>query len=673
MTPSIAQIRVLCGLGLLVAVGLRFLHLDADPSFWMDRDFITDEAWWAHNPRNKVLFNQWILDEHNISLFTAPVYAALQFVVFQWLGTDFWTIRLLPALSGALTVVVFYAALRDVLSPRARLLAAGFVALDHTLVMHARVNLVESTLLLFFMITLYAWYRGRTHRLAYVAAGVSLAIMLLTKATSVYLLSGFLALVVVDRLRRRTGRHAMSLVAAGALAVLVPAGLLALGLVGTDWWRLNLNLGTQSELLNALSLTTHVLGLGTFLHNPVFGTSPLPFALGAVALAKLVSRISWARPGNALHQLTDAQVLALSVIVGNAIPLLLTLASPVRRFLIFVPALAILAAELVDARPSSRSTPPQRSTTPVAWLLALWLLYAFGLLILLRFPGLMWVWAGLCGVMAVLLVWLRDRARTLASGLVRVAGTALVVLPATLWAHRLSFPAGWQLGGGPGTSREGFAVLFAPLLLCPFLLPARWRRRAADWLLSPAGAVILAVAVNLGPALTWLVTPTYTLTAGAAALAQVTTPGEAVLQLPSIVVPTRLRTVVVRGGGVNGNPFERFRLSYVAHLSRDEWGEEPPLFAGAGPIVRRIGLCPAPWNPSHYRFILELRQITAPVPKLQQLLGQAYEWYGLWEDAAREYERALAQEPENVELRTRLEQVRAWGRTGKPPPVLRGR
>ncbi len=671
MTLSTAQIRVLCGLGLLVSFGLRFLHLDADPSFWLDRDFITDEGWWAHNPRNKVLFNQWILDDHNISLFTAPVFAALQFVVFQWLGTDFWTIRLLPALSGVLTVVVFYAVLRDVLSPRARLLAAGFVALDHALVLHSRVNLVESTLLLFFMIAVYAWYRGRTHPLAYLAAGASLAIMLASKATGFYLLSGFLVLAVLERLRRRTGRHALSLVCAGALAVLIPAGLVAGGLVGTDWWRLNLNLGTRWELKNAFSATT-VLGAGIFLHSPVFGLSPVLFALGAVALSKLIAHFPWADRGRMLHQLTDAQVLALSMIAGNAIPLLVTMFFSPRRFLVFVPALAILTAELVDARPESRSTPPPRSASPLAWLLALWMLYAFGLLILFRFLGLVWIWAGLCGAIAVLLLWLKDRARMFASALMRAAGAALVVLPATFLAHHLSLPANWQLGGGPGTSREGLALLFAPLLLCPFLLPARWRQRAADWAISPAGAVVLAVAFNLGPALTWLLAPTYTLNAGAGTLAQLTAPGQTVLQAPSVIVPTRLRNVVVRGGGINGNPFERFNPAYVAHLIRDDWRDEQDLFAGVGPVVRRIGLCPSPWNPSHYRFVVELRQVSAPVPKLRELLGRAYESYGLWEDAAQEYEGVLAKDPENVGLRTRLEQVRTWSRMGRPPPGRRG-
>ena len=62
---------------ILGAGSVRLLALSADPPSTTKQDFITDEAWWAHNARNHTLFGQWVLDDFNQALFAAPMHTAM--------------------------------------------------------------------------------------------------------------------------------------------------------------------------------------------------------------------------------------------------------------------------------------------------------------------------------------------------------------------------------------------------------------------------------------------------------------------------------------------------------------------------------------------------------------------------------------------------------------------
>jgi 4-amino-4-deoxy-L-arabinose transferase-like glycosyltransferase len=655
---------LLCGISFVLLAGLmlRLIHLDADPPFWLEKDFVSDEGWWVHNSRNKVLFNRWFLDDFN-TFYSAPVFVGLEFVVMKLLGVDFWSIRLVPALSGWLTVLVFYGVLRQIMSPRGSLLAAAFLALNHVHVLYSRVAFVESTMLLFFMLTLYLWYLGRTRPLAFLFAGLGLGIMLATKVTSFYLLPIFFLLGALDRVRGQMKASAIKAICVGMLGILIPLGLLIVATGADDWWHVNFALGAE-QLGQTFSIAGRVTALGTFLQNPVFGLSPVIFALSALAVYKLLPEMRGCEWRQMPNRLTDPQALALSIIIGNALPIFGLLHFNPRRFLVFLPAMAILAAEFLDRRRTwagSQATPPP----PVPgrpWILGIWLLYTYGVLVFSGPSGLVWIWTGLCFIVACLLWWLREHVQSVTSALMKSAGAAMILLPATLWVHLLSVSAQWTLGTGPGIPREIFALLFSPGLLCPFLLPASWKHRLSIVAMSPAWAVLLLAILNLTPAATWLLMPTYSFKTAAATLAQLTTRGQPVLNIPNIFVPTQVRNIVVRGHGINANPFERFHPIYIAHVSRDDWRQVPAdldlLFGDmVGPLVARIGLCPSPWNAAHYRFVVDIRRISAPIAHLQEFEGRAYEHFQLWGDAAEAYRRALARDPGNATLRTRLERL----------------
>ena len=60
---SLALYVSLLVLIILGAAAIRLVALNADPPPSMSYTFVSDEAWWVHNARNRVLFGNWVLDD----------------------------------------------------------------------------------------------------------------------------------------------------------------------------------------------------------------------------------------------------------------------------------------------------------------------------------------------------------------------------------------------------------------------------------------------------------------------------------------------------------------------------------------------------------------------------------------------------------------------------------
>src|SRR5262245_4964784 len=100
------------GIVLALALLLRAINLDADPSALISRDVITDEGWWAHNARNAILYGQWRMDDHNLGLYAGYLYNSLVYVAFKTFGLSLTATRLLSVFAGWLTIVLLFLVVR---------------------------------------------------------------------------------------------------------------------------------------------------------------------------------------------------------------------------------------------------------------------------------------------------------------------------------------------------------------------------------------------------------------------------------------------------------------------------------------------------------------------------------------------------------------------------------
>ncbi len=95
---------------LLVTVGLRVVHLSADPpaDFDWSGGYFADEGYWSHNARNQVLFDSAVLDDWDARVVT-PIFAWLQGMVFTIAGVGLAQVRIVGLLSAlAIAAATFF-------------------------------------------------------------------------------------------------------------------------------------------------------------------------------------------------------------------------------------------------------------------------------------------------------------------------------------------------------------------------------------------------------------------------------------------------------------------------------------------------------------------------------------------------------------------------------------
>ena len=177
--------------GLLViilagAAVVRLVALKADPPPSMTSAFVSDEAWWAHNARNQVLFGKWVLDDFNQGFFAAPLHTAMVWLSFKLGGVSLEQTRMVSAFCGLTTIALLGVMLTRELgrwSGLAGMLVLGF---DFFTVSYDRVGFVEPlpTALMTLAATLLLATRFRL--LALTLAGVVAALAYFAKANAVF-------------------------------------------------------------------------------------------------------------------------------------------------------------------------------------------------------------------------------------------------------------------------------------------------------------------------------------------------------------------------------------------------------------------------------------------------------------------------------------------------------
>jgi hypothetical protein len=96
---------VLSVLLVLLLLGLHFYDTQADPSLLKTTEDIHDEAWWAENARQKVLYDRWTVDGIAGALAAGPLTVAWHYGVFSIWGINFFSLRLIALLPFTLLVL----------------------------------------------------------------------------------------------------------------------------------------------------------------------------------------------------------------------------------------------------------------------------------------------------------------------------------------------------------------------------------------------------------------------------------------------------------------------------------------------------------------------------------------------------------------------------------------
>lgn len=130
---------------LLLTIGLRIIHLSADPpaDFDWSGGYFADEGYWSHNARNQVLFGSAVQDEWDARVVT-PIFARLQGLIFILTGIGLLQVRIIGLLSAIVIAAATFFLLRKHWDSGTAFYFAVVVSLNFPMLVLARQGIPDS-------------------------------------------------------------------------------------------------------------------------------------------------------------------------------------------------------------------------------------------------------------------------------------------------------------------------------------------------------------------------------------------------------------------------------------------------------------------------------------------------------------------------------------------------
>ncbi len=326
---------------------VRFIHLDADPSFVKRLSDIADETVWGLDARNAILFGDWFIGDLHVGLDSAPLYMYFLYLFFKLFGPSLLVLRLLPALSGFLTAVLLYFFVRKLTNNKQALLTLCLFGFSHVVVVYNRLGHLESTLALFLLAVFILWFYGKKHWSLFFFSGIFYGLAVLIKASALLF---FPALFFYwffewkkEQLKFGNLFRKMIYFFWGAI---IPI-LLHLYLFLVPYWS-QISESLLNHGQNNFFGLTFPLNAFKVLGNNLFGlpTFTLLFFFFIFYLLWKLNRLEKLSVLEIIRDSTPLEFLALSWLFGGLVGILISDVSDRRFTIMFVP-LAILIAQLV--------------------------------------------------------------------------------------------------------------------------------------------------------------------------------------------------------------------------------------------------------------------------------------------------------------------------------------
>jgi 4-amino-4-deoxy-L-arabinose transferase-like glycosyltransferase len=368
---------------IVVAIALRFVSLGADPMQELSGGFISDEGTWWKNPRLHAVFGQWMVDDGNYGILTAPAYTLVMRGVFALLGVGYVQAYTASAVSGLITLLLVYFLVRREAGATAAVLAAAFVGINALTVPYDRSAYPESFQLMMMTATIATILTCRGRAWLAALGGVFVVIVLLSKPPGIVLApiatATWGAVWLMDRQTARAREFSWSALftyAGVAAAILAVVGVVYLRPYAADVWT-HFQIQMSDGAIFGAAMTDRLLLFGTragFRLNDFFRSEWYLIVVTALFGAARIARVT-RRP------LTTVEIAAwIWVVMGFGVMALQSYQVD-RRFLFLIPPMAMLAgiaaSQAFEVGESAWTSPRARriGTAAAAAVLALVLLF----------------------------------------------------------------------------------------------------------------------------------------------------------------------------------------------------------------------------------------------------------------------------------------------------------
>lgn len=335
---------------LLLCLLVRLVALDADPSPWLSwsTGLYTDEGFYTLDARHETLFGTAAPGNFHDRLLS-PLLSVLQQGVFSLFGVGLVQGRLLSVGFGLLTVGVLWLGMRRAFGERPADIGALFLGLAPPFVLYNRLALQETPTVFWLVLAFTLWVYGIRWPALYVLAGLSVASAVMFKGLALLAVPALLATPAPS-----TGGAGVA-TRPGAGTFLAPPVLgvggtvLGLALYASAWYLPHhAELSRMATYYRVHQMQPHSLdSLWLNVRRGVTGGERgiLPYLLAALPVPCLLAGWGVARrEGGAAGRFMALWLAALLVFC------LLSSYAPSRYYVLFLPALAGLAAQSLVQR-----------------------------------------------------------------------------------------------------------------------------------------------------------------------------------------------------------------------------------------------------------------------------------------------------------------------------------
>jgi len=208
-----------------VALGLRFIHLEADfpPGINWSGDLYTDEGWYSNNAIARQLTGQWTVEGDFNPIVTLPVFNVTQAAAFSVLGLSLTTARITEVIFSILVCVFAYLLVARLGGPLPGLVTLLLLSTNFTLFAFSRLAILDLPMTAFTLMSfLLATSRRWTWTVNVSVASFAFCLAALTKTTALFGLPSLVYLIWTSQPTLRKGQLA-ACVCLASIALLLGA------------------------------------------------------------------------------------------------------------------------------------------------------------------------------------------------------------------------------------------------------------------------------------------------------------------------------------------------------------------------------------------------------------------------------------------------------------------
>jgi len=148
LNKRILTILTVCVFCLVVFLRLYHIQMDPPQNLKWGPGYYEDEGWWAHNARNWVKFDDFVVDGFNQSFYVYPVYTVSLGIFFELVGGDSLSaLRIFNALTGILTISLLVWFFRR--QKKMQFLVCLFLGMNYYYLFYNRLGFLENLMILF--------------------------------------------------------------------------------------------------------------------------------------------------------------------------------------------------------------------------------------------------------------------------------------------------------------------------------------------------------------------------------------------------------------------------------------------------------------------------------------------------------------------------------------------